>query len=754
MSAPLPYVPNHNAIQAAMDGPSYPNPNVQGNPYIYLAVYSSVPVYEMMVRGIGVMRRRVDSWLNATQILKVAGVDKGKRTKILEKDIAQGVHEKVQGGYGRYQGTWIPFERSVELANAYGVSHLLAPLFDYTAPPPPVSLNGAPPPPAIQNHYALATPLPPPSMQQAPPMQMPSQPLPPPPPPQDTNAILQHARQQGLLPTATPPQPPIMAGPSGLKRMSDSFEQEDIKRVRLDQSMGSMNGYGAAPLPLPARQHQAPTPVAPPVAAKPPSNYRTTLSFSVKPPADFASKDPMLLDRDRSALKSVFAVEAEQTAGNPAATLDLSTFFPPDLDANTPIDEQIHTALHWASALARVALVRALVAAGADINRGNHVGETPLIRAILVTNNSDQDTFLHLLEVLGPSLRTVDDTGRSILHHAAVVAGVKGRAVSARYYLETVLEYVARQEGGISTGFVDAQDQYGDTALNIAARVGNKQLVKALLEAGADKMKPNKLGLRATDYGVDVEALAVTPSEDISRAFPLLSEVPRQASHDVVQAINHAITSLTSSFETEASTKTSLLDEKRQQVSDATRQLADLRREQAHWTNEANATEDQAQRVKNLQNALDVEDAFDWTGRTEADGSPASALAGPGFTYRGPGSTLSGMPSGINLDFDADPPVPDTENGVTGETLVHLLRLQAWYERVEGLMRQRVERLEDGNGELDKKLRKMVASFKGVEEDKVDDMLDDMISAFEHDTQNTEDHMNGFISQAAEASHA
>jgi len=80
--------------------------SVQGNPFIYLAVYSSVPVYEMMVRGIGVMRRRADSFLNATQILKVAGVEKGKRTKILEKDIALGPHEKVQGGYGRYQGTW------------------------------------------------------------------------------------------------------------------------------------------------------------------------------------------------------------------------------------------------------------------------------------------------------------------------------------------------------------------------------------------------------------------------------------------------------------------------------------------------------------------------------------------------------------------------------------------------------------------------------------------------------------------------
>ncbi len=53
------------------------------------------------------MRRRSDSFMNATQILKVAGVEKGRRTKILEKDIvANGIYEKVQGGYGRYQGTW------------------------------------------------------------------------------------------------------------------------------------------------------------------------------------------------------------------------------------------------------------------------------------------------------------------------------------------------------------------------------------------------------------------------------------------------------------------------------------------------------------------------------------------------------------------------------------------------------------------------------------------------------------------------
>jgi regulatory protein SWI6 len=58
---------------------------------IYSAVYSGVPVYEMMCRGIAVMRRRADSYMNATQILK---------------EVLIGEHEKVQGGYGKYQGTW------------------------------------------------------------------------------------------------------------------------------------------------------------------------------------------------------------------------------------------------------------------------------------------------------------------------------------------------------------------------------------------------------------------------------------------------------------------------------------------------------------------------------------------------------------------------------------------------------------------------------------------------------------------------
>lgn len=50
------------------------------------------------------MRRQADNWVNATHILKAAGFDKPARTRILERDVQKGNHEKVQGGYGKFQG--------------------------------------------------------------------------------------------------------------------------------------------------------------------------------------------------------------------------------------------------------------------------------------------------------------------------------------------------------------------------------------------------------------------------------------------------------------------------------------------------------------------------------------------------------------------------------------------------------------------------------------------------------------------------
>lgn len=397
----------------------------------------------------------------------------------------------------------VPFERAVELANAFNVAHLLAPLFDYTPPPPPASLNGAPAPPPIVNPYATTPmPMPAPIPTPTPMQQQYSQPL----PPQSAQDILMQARQQGLIPEASPVGSPMASSSSqqGIKRGSDPLDQEDVKRFRAEYT----NGFH---IPSPEPPIQQDDFAAPPLP--PSTNFRTTLRKSNKNSIDLATLDPTMLETNRTLLKAVFSLD-DETSSNPLTNPipDISQHLPPDLPADLPIDENYHTALHWAAALGRLSIVQAFLNYGADLHLGNNVGETPLIRAILVTNNSDQDAFGRLLELLSPSLRTVDTSGRSVLHHSALVAGVKGRAASARYYLETILVYIARNEKGQFGDLIDAQDSHGDTALNIAARVGNRALVRMLLDVGADKFKPNKLGLRPTDFGVEEPVSPLLPS--------------------------------------------------------------------------------------------------------------------------------------------------------------------------------------------------------------------------------------------------
>ncbi|KAJ3095130.1 transcriptional regulator swi6 [Physocladia obscura] len=98
---------------------------------VYTAKYSDIPVYEMAVRGVKVMRRISDDWLNATHILKVVGYLKPRRTKILDLEVMQGVHEKVQGGYGGYQGTWVPKNDGIILARRHQVEDILRPIFEF-----------------------------------------------------------------------------------------------------------------------------------------------------------------------------------------------------------------------------------------------------------------------------------------------------------------------------------------------------------------------------------------------------------------------------------------------------------------------------------------------------------------------------------------------------------------------------------------------------------------------------------------------
>jgi hypothetical protein len=79
------------------------------------------------------MRRKEDSWLNAGQILRVAGLTDHDRLKAIRalRAAMPGEFETVNGGNPLYQGTWVPYESGRELARQFGVEQILLPLLEY-----------------------------------------------------------------------------------------------------------------------------------------------------------------------------------------------------------------------------------------------------------------------------------------------------------------------------------------------------------------------------------------------------------------------------------------------------------------------------------------------------------------------------------------------------------------------------------------------------------------------------------------------
>lgn len=98
------------------------------NPTLEIATYAETDVYECYLKGLEsniVMRRVKDDFVNITQVLKLAKFPKTQRSKILEREVALMKHEKVQGGYGRFQGTWISLADTKGLIIKYRINDLV-----------------------------------------------------------------------------------------------------------------------------------------------------------------------------------------------------------------------------------------------------------------------------------------------------------------------------------------------------------------------------------------------------------------------------------------------------------------------------------------------------------------------------------------------------------------------------------------------------------------------------------------------------
>jgi regulatory protein SWI6 len=388
---------------------------------------------------------------------------------------------------------------------------------------------------------------------------------------------------QGRRSMGRPPQNPIGS--------QDSFRassQQSVQSLASERSFGAANGHidaadgtGVDDIQEPPRKRMRPSQEESFSQSQPnggdvsmqdhgsptepnESFYQTGLPVTT-PDGDVSTALPPLphpsdkiSEEKQAMLTDLFADQSRTDFTNHPAILHLS-----GSDLDMPIDNSSNTALHWAATLARVSLMRLLVSKGANMFRGNAAGQTPLMSAVSVNNSLDHSCFPETLEILAPLIELRDAQGRTILHHIAVTCAIKGRAASSKYYLEALLEYLVRSNIGAShsayegTGnyakpiglmrfmqdMVNARDKAGNTALNLAARIGNRNIISQLMEVQADPTIPNHKGTRPVDFGVGSDADAELPTTISS---PSKGKAPLSKVEETSREIQPRRSSLTS----------------------------------------------------------------------------------------------------------------------------------------------------------------------------------------------------------------
>lgn len=495
------------------------------------------------------MRRCKDDWVNATQILKCCNFPKAKRTKILEKGVQQGLHEKIQGGYGRFQGTWIPLPDAQRLAASYGVTPELAPVLYLNVNDPSIIIPKKSKPPTgavakdgtpIKRKYTKK------NRPEGTPSKKPrSDALGSGLPPQDMFNTLdsfgQLSRSQSglagsqsmssqLLLAFIPPQqhqmPPTFAqaefmamGSQGQNYnghatgVQSDFQNYQLQYQRLQQQQLQQQkfypngGFPSMPdVQTAAHFHQPKAPLSQ-------STNETTWSqddrakesdTSVSSADDSTanntmakgdlSQNPDTTQSPKLGEENSYAAQLLRFFSDDNAPIPYFVHNPPfDFNINEAIDDEGHTPLHWASSIGNYIMIHLLISKGASPLVVNNFGLNPLSKLILFNNCFELKNFPKVLDDLELCLINTDINGRTPLHYLCQFSKVKSKYESLRYYLGIILgklSSLSDQNAGnksvnLLKNVLDHQDVNGDTCLHLAARAGSSKLVKFLLSYGA-----------------------------------------------------------------------------------------------------------------------------------------------------------------------------------------------------------------------------------------------------------------------------
>ncbi|OBA22821.1 hypothetical protein METBIDRAFT_35187 [Metschnikowia bicuspidata var. bicuspidata NRRL YB-4993] len=459
------------------------------------------------------MRRCKDDWVNATQILKLCDFPKAKRTKILEKGVQKGLHEKVQGGYGRFQGTWIPLPEAQKLAQEYNITAEMAPVLyvDVNDPGTVILRKGkgigaAKESTPLKRKYNRR--------------------------PTASDATPKKVKYEGHMPVLavfTQNYAPSMprADPSGPHMASMHAGPAGMAPPQHDYAdlMGSQkNAYHA---PGAFASYAMPDPGFAPPAPGPPQgpfgkgNFthgiddmaRQQMMYPARPGGTLAhlTNEPSWSQEEhtRDSDTSVSLGEPKQGAApmdeDNSHVAQLLRFFsgdnlpipyflyslPCEFNVNEPIDDEGHSTLHWAASIGNLNLVHLLLSKGANPLVVSSHGLNPLSKCISFNNCFDARSFPHVVAALETCLINTDVNGRTPLHYLCQFSKVAHKLLALAYYMGEIfarLAAMARHSGSgvdLVQNVLDHQDVNGDTCLHLAARAGCAHFVRVLLDHGA-----------------------------------------------------------------------------------------------------------------------------------------------------------------------------------------------------------------------------------------------------------------------------
>lgn len=470
------------------------------NTQIYSATYSNVPVFEFVTSEGPIMRRKLDSWINATHILKIAKFPKARRTRILEKDVQTGVHEKVQGGYGKYQGTYVPLELGVTIAKNFGVYDVLRPIFEFKY----IEGETEVPPPAPKHNHASALNI---AKRQALLLKK-----------QKDKQVSVSASSDDSTSTATstvpkkrgrPKRPTLSATPSLLKSDTTPIEQsfnsasarpsysghlpstlsrqdteqdalqimtnnmnlrqEDLASVGTDDEeddkgvLGNANGNGGAlsnkrrKYPLSMTNGNGLESQAELLTSKElfgvsrtsfekRSNQQHNIYLPLQPyhqPSITLSQENQIYSEYFQGLLNYFLDDNNRVRSQLPERLISPPLPLSKIHINQAIDTEGNTIFHWACSMGNLSIIEFLMRTFThEINPDvrNNCGETPLMFMVKFNNSFQLRNFPQILEVLGDSMLLVDSNGKTVLHHIVDADNKHKREKFARYYMECLFK--------------------------------------------------------------------------------------------------------------------------------------------------------------------------------------------------------------------------------------------------------------------------------------------------------------------------